>query len=1307
MSLLNQAECYVIVMTLVHFLWLGCLPFLAWLIAMRVIGRDQLNTKYTVSVLTLTAMVAMVGVAFWMVPQQDRRIVSEKTATESPSNPQLAHGQGEIGSSIPPLSNPQSSNPQSSNPQSSNPHRSTLPNSTFPSVEIPPTTSEYISTTENPFEESNTYAYPSIESWAPLLTLAYLIGVCLFVIRMANGLRVARSLRRDATAVHQSWMLSSIQSTTSRVGLAANPVVLWCEKTVVPSVIGVISPVIVLPAALASGVAPDQLEHILLHEMMHLKRRDHIVNFLQNIVETLLFFHPLVWVVSNQIRLQRELCCDASVVQSGADAHQYASTLIEIALGGKNQGAAALSIGATSTRSHLRTRLQRLMGSTESKSSRLMVDGMGLMVIAVVVSALCLATIDSQSTTDSQSTAAPGDEQTAAQNDDKPTDDEAVTKDDSDAKASDEKETTNESELALPEDIGPTELAGVVVDESGKPLQGVTVDAWSWHTGDETETDENGVFRFKPASEGGRRKIEVRFIKEGYSPHYVAQQPVGVKALVIKMNDKSFIEGVVVNQNGDPVPGVTIRGEQRGIRGDGVMITEVSTTTVADRDGKYRLYVHPDNYFLSVAGELGVATIDNVLVTPGNGVKQNISLAPGVRFEAKVVDVLSGKPFKGLVLFNWRRKDVKAFSNENGKLVLTGLPPGKMQLNVGAGKSRKMRGMEFYSHGPLGRWWSPSAVNEWERKQIKPGEFQRNFDHFTFDMQTGMDPVEIFVERGVVFTGHVYDPDGNPRAGATVAPAKTGSGNSLTGDTRYSAKTKEDGSFRVVMPAGNAFEYNVIAHDGKYGELRKWAGTVTEPMKTKPGQKIEDLKLTLTRPATVRGKVTADGGRDVSKRKVRAHAADLRGNRYYDPTVNVNKDGSFELTGIRPGKHFIQVDPFWLSAANGPEGTSVTVEVEEGETIEGIELKVAANAEPSIPAMAHRDFTIEVVDAEGQPVPGATILDNSINQGTLFNGSASDVLDEMKKYSRKAKTTDDDGKVKLAGTDMFSRFTPVASIIAYDSTTDTVALQPVAMDRKDANVKITLRPLCEVTFPLDKTKIADDAQVMMGIVCQGANIGFFPADEAQTVALPPNEYVVYWSGQMVETGTAKFTVPTDETKFSPERISMKPSSLAKLVGKPAPEIESVVGWIDDNEQELADNRGKVILVDFWAHWCGPCIASMPNLIQLRDDYSEDDVQIIAVHDGTLSTIAELETKLKQFQSQNWNGRELPFPVVLSANETGEDNQTSVPLIKSYGITAFPTTVLIDQDGNVVTFVHPAELEKTKEKIDKLLKRVRN
>ena len=110
-------------------------------------------------------------------------------------------------------------------------------------------------------------------------------------------------------------------------------------------------------------------------------------------------------------------------------------------------------------------------------------------------------------------------------------------------------------------------------------------------------------------------------------------------------------------------------------------------------------------------------------------------------------------------------------------------------------------------------------------------------------------------------------------------------------------------------------------------------------MTTTPGQTIENFDLQLTEPAIVRGRVLQDG-KPVAAREVRTHAFDKRENRYYDPTTRTDDEGRFELKYVRPGKHYLQVEPFWLSAEEAPGGSRI-IEVKAGETLDGVELHPA------------------------------------------------------------------------------------------------------------------------------------------------------------------------------------------------------------------------------------------------------------------------------------------------------------------------------------------------------------------------------
>jgi outer membrane protein assembly factor BamB/beta-lactamase regulating signal transducer with metallopeptidase domain len=897
LSTLDQA-CLPVARLLFHFSYLACIPAIIGGCLMRSLPQDALAWRYRTSLATLVVMVMMLGVAAPLVEFQSRSDSARR---------------GERIATTPAFADPVRTAPFDADRLSDSPAR--MPNVGAAGSNSGPAAA-IVTQPSTPL-----MAWSWKIPWASITMALYVLGLIVFATRLARGIVRSRVMRRNASRITQPAILSLIVAAKRKVGLHLEPSVCWCEQVVVPTVAGVLRPIVLIPASYANQVSIDDMELVLLHEFHHLRRGDAMVHFLQNVTETLFFFHPLVWWTSGQVRLYRELRVDQAVVSGGVEPQRYAATLIDVVRLSRlattdHTGYPVAVVTAVSSRSHLRTRLQQLMSASGPgpAATRGLIDGFSLAV--VVIAMIGVAVFSVRAIPPSLAQEPRGQQITA--------------------KAAGELSPEQSQRLR---DLKPTELAGVVLDADGRPMQGVTVDCWTWVPGNETTTDADGVFRFTPDNSDG--EVEMRIARQGYSPFYNPRQSVGGDPLIIRLDRRTFIEGTVVDPSGKPAAKVVVRGEQRDIDGPGVHIGEVATETTTDEQGKYRLYVHPDVYYLSVTSSAGVARVDNVAVVPGDQIRSNIQLDQAIELNVDVVDVTTGEPFAGLVLFSWRQPQFKAFSDDDGKLVMNGLLPGKFEFNVGAGEPVEMRGQEVYLNGPLGRWWSPQAVNKWQQLELQDGQFQRNVDDLTFDLQPDMSTVTIFVERGVTFSGKVLDPDGNPVAGATVAPAKTGSGNSLTGDTRYSVKTETDGSYRVVMPAGNKFEYNLIAHDGEYSTWRKWGGAATQPMQTTPGQEITDVDLTLTLPATVRGKVAGLPNDPRQKVQVRAQATDMRGNRYYDPTTDVAADGSFEIQGIRPGEHMIQVSPFWLHGAHAPPGTSVTVTLNEGETRDGIELQMA------------------------------------------------------------------------------------------------------------------------------------------------------------------------------------------------------------------------------------------------------------------------------------------------------------------------------------------------------------------------------
>ncbi|MCX7408118.1 MAG: M56 family metallopeptidase [Planctomycetales bacterium] len=208
--------------------------------------------------------------------------------------------------------------------------------------------------------------------YAPILTSLYLIGVALMGLRLAFGLWGGRRLRNQATLITERSLLDALQRQADALGMTLVPALAYCERVAVPTVLGILKPMILLPVSLASGLAPDQIESVLAHELAHLRRYDHLVNLMQCVIESVLFFHPAVWWVSRRVRDEREHCCDDLVIACGAVPLDYAASLLRVAElsreaeqrgHSQRRSFTAVSLFATGDRpSTLRQRIARLLG---------------------------------------------------------------------------------------------------------------------------------------------------------------------------------------------------------------------------------------------------------------------------------------------------------------------------------------------------------------------------------------------------------------------------------------------------------------------------------------------------------------------------------------------------------------------------------------------------------------------------------------------------------------------------------------------------------------------------------------------------------------------------------------------------------------------------------------------------------------------------------------------------------------------------------------------------------------------------------
>ena len=146
-------------------------------------------------------------------------------------------------------------------------------------------------------------------------------------------------------------------------GVRARPPVKLTADTMSPAVCGLFRPAILIPQTLAENFSDEQLRAVLLHELIHLRRRDVWLNFLQSLLQIVYWWHPLVWLANARIRRVREEAVDDAVMLALAGgAEAYAPTLLQVAKLALNRPLVSLGlVGIMESRSALRQRIERLV----------------------------------------------------------------------------------------------------------------------------------------------------------------------------------------------------------------------------------------------------------------------------------------------------------------------------------------------------------------------------------------------------------------------------------------------------------------------------------------------------------------------------------------------------------------------------------------------------------------------------------------------------------------------------------------------------------------------------------------------------------------------------------------------------------------------------------------------------------------------------------------------------------------------------------------------------------------------------------
>lgn len=357
---------------LLHFVWQGAAIAVIVAGLMWLLRRRSSNARYLTACAGMLAMAAIVAVTFGMLHPPVAPLGADPS-TPSPTAPPPAARQTsnltrhEVSGAV--TARVRSAEPSVTSSQVTVSHG---PPAATISIAAPPKMSPA------PWPQRLTAA---CERYLPWMVGGWFLGMMALSLRLLAGWMQVQRIRRRLVQPAADGLEGLLADLSGRLRLHRRVKLLISVAAQVPMTIGWLRPVILLPASALTGLTPDQLRAIVAHELAHIRRYDYLVNILQSVVETLLFYHPAVWWVSHRIRAEREHCCDDVAVSVCGGSLLYARALAEM----EQLRALTPQWAAAATGGSLVRRIHRLVGlptPRQARSTRWLAGAIGLLVVA-------------------------------------------------------------------------------------------------------------------------------------------------------------------------------------------------------------------------------------------------------------------------------------------------------------------------------------------------------------------------------------------------------------------------------------------------------------------------------------------------------------------------------------------------------------------------------------------------------------------------------------------------------------------------------------------------------------------------------------------------------------------------------------------------------------------------------------------------------------------------------------------------------------------------------------------------------------
>ncbi|MBL4883351.1 MAG: M56 family metallopeptidase, partial [Planctomycetaceae bacterium] len=459
----------------------------------------------------------------------------------------------------------------------------------------------------------------------------------------------------------------------------------------VPMVIGVFRPVLILPACLLTGLTPTQCDAILAHELAHIRRYDFLLNLMQVVIETLLFYHPAIWWLSRRIRLEREFCCDDIAAQFSGHHLALAEGLAVIEASRLEQNVAPLAMTALGNKKPGVTyrRIKRILNPASTTKRGYPMKTIGSLFILTI-----LLITAAGSYRHANAVADPDDKVKVSV-----TEDSANGFEHHDMIASDPF-----IPFSQPKQVGiDSPPAKAAPKSQGNPF------GLKQPFGAKSIPSFPSRFeiRRKPESWELSQRYDAKWLRTWFATHDTLPDPITVPA----------IQGTVVGSNGTNVAGAVIQtytpGEQVTLTNKGVRDPNANRPVLSsDPNGKFKIAERTDPYRLLITHQSGVALLTHEELINNQG---KVYLLPWAKIEGTFIAGSTVQANKKIKLYfdtsPWSYSDVSFLeptkkpgqlqqvfvttTDERGHFTIENVPPLRGRIYVSHKDGFNTNGMPF------------------------------------------------------------------------------------------------------------------------------------------------------------------------------------------------------------------------------------------------------------------------------------------------------------------------------------------------------------------------------------------------------------------------------------------------------------------------------------------------------------------------------------------------------------------------------------------------------------------------------------